>query len=73
MMKTIFERISSERVSVGSKLRPGYSEQKKPPEVFYKKGALKNFLKFTGKHLCRSIFSNKVAGLRPDTLLKKRL
>ena len=25
------------------------------------------------KHLCRSLFFNKVAGLRPATLLKKRL
>ena len=34
------------------------------PEVFYKKGALKNFEKITGKHLCQSIFFNKVAGHR---------
>ena len=25
--------------------------QKQPPEVFYKKGVLGNFVKFTGKHL----------------------
>ena len=30
-----------------------------------KKGVLKNFAKFTGKHLCQSLFFNKVAGLRP--------
>ena len=30
--------------------------------MFYKKGFLKNFAKFTGKHLCQSLF-NKVAGL----------
>ena len=42
------------------------------PEVFYKKGALKNFAKFTGKHLCRNHFFYKVAGLRPATFLKKR-
>ena len=35
-------------------------------------GVLKNFTKFTGKHLCQSLFLNKVAGLRPATLLKKR-
>ena len=29
-----------------------------------KKGALKNFTKFTGKHLCQSLFLNKIAGLR---------
>ena len=37
------------------------------------KGVLRNFTKFTGKHLCQSLFFNKVAGLRPATLLKKRL
>ena len=43
------------------------------PEVFYKKGVLKNFAKFTGKHLCQSLSFNKVAGLWHATLLKKRL
>ena len=38
-----------------------------------KKVVLKNFAKFTGKHLCQSLFFNKVAGLRPATLFKKRL
>ena len=47
--------------------------QKQPPEVFYKKGVLRNFTKFTGKHLCQSLSFNKVADLRPATLLKKRL
>ena len=36
-----------------------------------KKGVLKNFTKFTGKYLCQSLFFNK--GLKPATLLKKRL
>ena len=49
------------------------SFQKHSPEVFYKKNVLRNFTKFTGKHLCQSLFINKVAGLRPATLLKKRL
>ena len=43
------------------------------PEVFCKKGVLRNFVKFTGKDLCQSLFFNKVAGLRPATLLKERL
>ena len=34
------------------------------PEVFCKKSVLRNFTKFTGKHLCQSLFFNKVAGLR---------
>ena len=37
-----------------------------------KKGVLKNFAKFTRKHLCQSLFINNVAELRPATLLKKR-
>ena len=37
------------------------------------KSVLRNFVKFTGNHLCQSLFFNKVAGLRPATLLKKRL
>ena len=37
------------------------------------KGVLKNFTKFPGKHLCKSLFFNKTVGLRPATLLKKRL
>ena len=36
-------------------------------EVFCRKGVLRNFAKFTGKHLCQSLFFNKVAGLRPAT------
>ena len=43
------------------------------PEVFCKKGVLENHAKFTRKHLCQSLFFNKVAFLRPATLLKKRL
>ena len=36
--------------------------------VFCKKGVLKKFAKFTGKHLCQSLLFNN-----PATLLKKRL
>ena len=32
-------------------------------EVFYKEGALKNFVKFTGKHLCWSLISAKLQAL----------
>ena len=41
------------------------------PEVFCKKGVLRNFTKFTGKHLCQSLFFNKVAGLTPANFIKK--
>ena len=37
-------------------------------EVFYEKGVHKNFANFIGKHLCQSLFFNKVAGLRSPTL-----
>ena len=43
------------------------------PEAFCKKDVLKNFAKFAGKHLCQSLFLNKVASLRPGTSLKNRL
>ena len=43
------------------------------PEVFCKKGVLRNFAKFTRKHLCQSLLFDKVTGLRLETLLKKRL
>ena len=38
--------------------------QKHPPELFCEKGVLKSFAKFTEKHLCQSLFFNKVADLR---------
>ena len=34
------------------------------PEVLCKTGVLRNFAKFTVKHLCQSLLFNKVAGLR---------
>ena len=38
-----------------------------------KKGVLRNFTNFTGRHLCQCLFFNKAVVLRPATLLKKRL
>ena len=43
------------------------------PEVFCKHDVLRNFTKFTGKHLWQSHQKTPVAGLGPATLLKKRL
>ena len=43
------------------------------PEVCCKKDALRDFEKFTGKHLYQSLFLSKVPGLRSATLLKRRL
>ena len=67
------------RFSINNRLRSSH------PEVFCKKDVLRSFAKLTGKHLCQSLFFNKVAGLdaskcfmkaeapRPATLLKKKL
>ena len=41
------------------------------PEVFCKKSVLRNFAKFTGKHLCMSLFFNKVAGLQACNFILK--
>ena len=36
-------------------------KDEQPLEMFCKKDVLWNFAKFTGKHLCQSLFFNKVA------------
>ena len=38
-----------------------------------KKGVLKNFAKFTGKHLCQSLFLNKVVGAACNFMKKETL
>ena len=38
-----------------SSLQGGIS-QKQPPEMFCKKRVLRNFAKFTGKHMCQRLF-----------------
>ena len=41
------------------------------PEVFCRKGAHRNFTKFKRKHLCQSLFFNKVPGLiKKETLVQ---
>ena len=50
-----------------------FSVRSSLPEVFCKKGVLRNFGKFRGKHPCQRLFLNKVAGHKPATLSKKRL
>ena len=47
--------------------------QKQPSEVFLKKKFSKLFSKLKGKHLCCSLFFDKNTGLRPATLIRKRL
>ena len=46
-----------------SKSEFSFSEQ---PAVFYKRGVLKNFAIFTGKHLCRSFFFINLKTFRPS-------
>ena len=38
-----------------------YISRSTRPDIFCKKGVLRNFTKFTVKHLCLSLFFNKVA------------
>ena len=46
-----------------SKLYFDYINRSSCPEVFCKKGVLRNFAKLTRKHLCQSLLFNTVAGL----------
>ena len=48
-----------------------HSYRSKHQRCSIKKSILKSFTKFTGKHSCQSLFLNKVASLRPSTLLKR--
>ena len=43
------------------------------PDVFCEKSVLRNFEKFTGKHLCQDLFFNKVAGGAACNFIKKRV
>ena len=61
-------RVAAKQISVEAR-----QVRSSPPEVFCKKSVLRDFAKFTGKHLCQCLFFNKVTDLRPVTLLKKRL
>ena len=49
------------------------NKQKQSSRGVLLKGVLRNLTKLTGKQLYQSLFFNKVADLRPTTLLKKRL
>ena len=45
------------------------SHRSSRPEVLCERGVLENFAKFTGKHLCQSLFFNKVRGLVPSGVI----
>ena len=51
--------LSSDK-TIQVKTGTGQNKISRPPEVFCKKGVLINFVKFAGKHLCQSLFFNKV-------------
>ena len=47
--------------------------QKQPPGVFYNKGVLRNFIKFTGKHLCQSLILIKLQAEAYNFIKKETL
>ena len=52
----------SNKIELSEELMVMWKEEQ-PPEVFCKKSVFRNFAKFTGKHLCLSLFFNKVESL----------
>ena len=59
-----FQEISLEKIQFKAE-----EEQKKPSEVFLKKGVLRNFAKITEKHLCQSLYRTPP----DDCVWKKKL
>ena len=53
-LTSIFNRLTNQDTIMLTEIRSSR------PEVFCKKDVLKNFAKFTGKHLRQSLFFNKV-------------
>ena len=67
--RTVFKK-KQLRVNVfASKIR---SHSFRAPEDVVQRCSSRDFSEFTGKHLCQSLFFNKVAGIGPATVLKKR-
>ena len=58
---------------MGSKMLSLANNRSNRPEVFCKKGVLRNFAKFTEKHLCQSLFFNKVARPEACNFIKKEI
>ena len=55
-LSTPVSRRDNKLREVQSKDYGGKTIQKQPPELFHNKAAPKNFVIFTGKHLCWSLF-----------------
>ena len=50
-----------------------YKQRSNHRRCSVRKGVLKNFAKFTGKHQCQSLFFNKVKGLDLQLIKKETL
>ena len=59
-LRSVFRTLSN--INDGAFSENGCLTGRSHPEVFCEKSLLKNFVKFTGKDLCQSLFLNKVAG-----------
>ena len=70
--RSIFFRLIklNEKGTLSWKVRSSHNDRSSRPEVFCKKGVLRNLTKFTWKHLCQSLSFQR---LKLATLLKKRL
>ena len=62
--KILWRKCLKSRFSIKSSAR----RPSRRPEVFCRKAVLKNFAKYTGKHLCQSLLFNKVSSLRLESL-----
>ena len=63
----VFQRFEQQSSNLWRLYRNVHLCSSSRPQVFCKKGVLKNFVKFKGKDLCQGLFFNKVAGFRPET------
>ena len=57
------EKLGNSRKEIGAEILRK-SRISRTVEMFCKKNFVRNFAKFTGKHLCLSLFFNNVTGLR---------
>ena len=70
-MKYVFKSFTAAEKSFINKEASDYRRSYRRCSI--KIGALRIFAKFTGTHLCQSLFFNRLAGLRSVVLLKQRL
>ena len=66
----VFSGVNEQRKTWGSS--EAVARRCSMKKVFHM-GVLRNFEKFTGKHVCQDLFFNKAASLCPTTLLKNIL